>query len=232
MKWVFVDYENVNSLDALKLSDYEWVILFCGPKDKKVNIDLSSIAAGKVPKIEIVRIEKSAKDNLDFHLALYLGRYHELVDENVEFVVFSNDTGFDGIISHMKTLGRKCKKVKQFANGAKKTATKKKVAKKAAKAATKKRASKKVAKKAVVKPEEGNAKNLMEARISALKAFKKSPEKNWPTKESSLLHWLESSLAIDTKVATLLIGSMKRLKYFSVADSKVVYSLDLSKVAD
>ena len=172
------------------------------------------------------------------------------MDENVEFVVFSNDTGFDGIIGHMKTLGRKCKKVKQPAKKAKKAA--KKSVKKAAKAATKKTTTKKVAKKAVKKATskelakkvtektneggeiqiKGNAQNLMEARISALKAFKKSPEKNWPTKESSLLHWLESSLAIDTELASLLMDSMKRLKYFSVADNKIVYSMDLSKVED
>jgi len=237
MKWVFVDYENVNSLDALKLSDYEWVILFCGPKDKKVKIDLASIAVGKVPKIEIVRIEKSAKDNLDFHLAMYLGRYHELVDENVEFVVFSNDTGFDGIIGHMKTLGRKCKKVKQSAKNPQKAA--KKPVKKVAKKSVKKTAPEKVAKQVTEKTNEGgerqikaNSQELMEARISALKAFKKSPEKNWPTKESSLLKWLESSLAIDAVLATLLMDSMKRLEYFSADNGKITYSIDLSRVED
>jgi hypothetical protein len=227
MKWVFVDYENVNSLDALKLSDYEWVILFCGPKDKKVNIDLSSIAAGKVPKIEIVRIEKSAKDNLDFHLALYLGRYHELVDENVEFVVFSNDTGFDGIISHMKTLGRKCKKVKQFANGAKKTATKKKVAKKAAKAATKKRASKKVAKKvatALVKVETEELKTWMDSASSSLKETR---DEKRPSTQKSLINWLTNQLGLGTEDASSTFESMWHQSYFKLEKNKVIYSKTL-----
>lgn len=231
MKWVFVDYENVNSLDALKLSDYEWVILFCGPKDKKVNIDLASIAVGKVPKIEIVRIDKSAKDNLDFHLALYLGRYHELVDENVEFVVFSNDTGFDGIIGHMKTLGRKCKKVKQAANEAKKTATKKKVtkkaAKKAAKAATKKTASKKVAKKVSGTFVEKETEELKRWRDLASSSLKETRDEKRPSTQKSLINWLANQLGLSVKDAGTTFESMRHRSYFKLEKNKVIYSKTL-----
>lgn len=218
MKWVFVDYENVNSLDALKLSDYEWVILFCGPKDKKVEIDLANIAVGQIPKIEIVRIDKSAKDNLDFHLALYLGRYHELVEENVEFVVFSNDTGFDGIIGHMKTLGRKCKKVKRPAKSAKKTA--KKAAKKAVKKVAKKTAKKKVAKKAVEESEE-----LKELREKAVTLLKNTIDEKRPNTQKTLTNWLASHLKIED--VGLIFESMIQRSYFQLDKNKVVYSKSL-----
>ncbi|MEO1856443.1 MAG: PIN domain-containing protein [Rubritalea sp.] len=97
----------MHSLNALKFSNYEWVILFCGPQNKKVEIDLASVAS---TKLEITRIDKSAKDNLDFDLSLYLARYHELVDENVEFVVFSNGSGLDGVVDQMTTLGSEVQK--------------------------------------------------------------------------------------------------------------------------
>lgn len=171
MKWAFVDYENVNSLELLRLSDYEWVVLFCGPKDKKLKIDLSTIESGKSPRLEIIRLDKSAKNNLDFHLALYLGRYHETVEEAAEFSVVSNDTGFDGVIAYLKNLGRKCKRIKDKPAAAKKSTTVKKatpakkaaVKKAAAKKATAKKATEKPAKKSTAKevPKESVAKKAV-----------------------------------------------------------------------
>jgi hypothetical protein len=220
MKWVFVDYENVNSLDALKLSDYEWVILFCGPKDKKVKIDLASIASGKIPKFEIIRIDKSAKDNLDFHLALYLGRYHELVDENVEFAVFSNDTGFDGIIGHMKTLGRKCKKVKQPAKKAQKSAKKatKKSVKKTAKKATKKKVAKMV---------EEESEELRDLREKVATLLRSTLDEKRPNTQKTLTNWLASHLKVKVEDVGLIFESMIQRSYFRLDKNKVVYSRTL-----
>jgi hypothetical protein len=47
----------------------------------------------------------------DYPLALHLGRFHEIADAGVEFHVITNDSGFDGLINHVKKLGRKCKRV-------------------------------------------------------------------------------------------------------------------------
>ena len=50
-------------------------------------------------------------NNLDFHIAFHLGRFHETAGSDIEFNVISNDQGFNGLINHLKKIGRKCKRV-------------------------------------------------------------------------------------------------------------------------
>jgi hypothetical protein len=50
-------------------------------------------------------------NNLDFHIAFHLGRFHELADKNIEFHIVTNDSGFNGLVNHIKKLGRQCKKI-------------------------------------------------------------------------------------------------------------------------
>lgn len=230
MKWAFVDYENVNSLDLVNLNDFEWVILFCGPKDKNLKIDLSSIEVGKSPRLEIIRLDKSAKNNLDFHLALCLGRYHETVEGGVEFSIVSNDTGFDGIISYLKKLGRKCKRVKE-----------KKVAKKAVKKAVTRKSAKKVTKKAVVVANKEvalivrpklNSSELMKALIEALEAFRKHPVSGWPKTEVKLERWLEDKVKLPAEHSRELVASMVRKKCISLDGGEVTYFLKLNNTAE
>lgn len=231
MKWAFVDYENVNSLDLVNLNDFEWVILFCGPKDKNLTVDLNSIESGKSPRLEIIRLDKSAKNNLDFHLALYLGRYHETVEEGVEFSVVSNDAGFDGIISHLKKMGRKCERVKdmEVAEKVVKKVTKKTAAKKIAKKTTKKVVKKAASK--IVKPKL-NSSASENALRSALQAFEKHPANSWPKTKIKLGHWLEDKVKLSVEHARELITSMVREDHIFIGNEKIIYNLDLSKVID
>lgn len=241
MKWAFVDYENVNSLNLLRLSDYEWVVLFCGPKDKNLKIDLSAIESGKSPRLEIIRLDKSAKNNLDFHLALYLGRYHETVEEAAEFSVVSNDTGFDGVIAYLKNLGRKCKRIKDKPAAAKKAApvkkaaAKKTVAKKAtAKKAVEKSAKKAAAKKVAVSKVEPtlNTQELMEALTQALQVFKKHPATGWPKTESKMLSWMEDQLKLTSEASAELMQSMLRKNHIASTGGKITYHLDFNKIKE
>lgn len=110
MKWAFVDYENVKSLHVLNGRDYERVFVFCGPGDKRINV--GALSTGGFFGIELIRVGTTGRNNLDFHLAFHLGRFHETAKAGVSFDLISNDTGFDGLVSHLKGLGRTCAKVK------------------------------------------------------------------------------------------------------------------------
>lgn len=109
MYWGFVDYENTGSLEGINVKSYERLLIFCGPNNSKLK--LGELSTTEFTKIELIGIKTNGANNLDFHLAFYLGRYHEIAGNNVEFHVISNDGGFNGIINHIKNIGRKCKKV-------------------------------------------------------------------------------------------------------------------------
>jgi hypothetical protein len=109
MIWAFVDYENVGSLEALNISEYEKVFIFCGPRNTKIKF--GAPPSGGFCSIELIAVTTMGSNNLDFHLAFHLGRYHEIADRKIAFHIISNDSGFNGLVNHLKKIGRNCKKV-------------------------------------------------------------------------------------------------------------------------
>lgn len=121
MNWAFVDYENHGSLEEVPFSDYQRVFVFCGPKNR--NLKFGDIPSNGFCRLEVIRTSTTQRNNLDFHLAFYLGRLHESSSEDVAFHVYTDDGGFDGLISHLHMIGRKCKKLKKSKPNAPETST-------------------------------------------------------------------------------------------------------------
>jgi hypothetical protein len=96
-------------LEALKLSGYERVFVFCGPKNTRIKF--GALPAGEFCRIELIGISTTGANNLDFHMAFHLGRLHEVAEKDIHFHIVSNDAGLNGLIHHLKKIGRTCKKV-------------------------------------------------------------------------------------------------------------------------
>lgn len=109
MIWAFVDYENVGSLETINISGYERVFVFCGPKNTRIKI--GALPSSVFCRIELIGINTTGSNNLDFHLAFYIGRFHEIAEKEIEFHIVSNDSGFNGLVNHLKKIGRSCKKI-------------------------------------------------------------------------------------------------------------------------
>ncbi len=109
MSWAFVDYENVGSLEGLNISGYERVFIFCGPNNTRIKV--GALPTEEFCCIELIGVATTGANNLDFHLAFHLGRFHEVARSDVVFHIISNDTGFDGLVNHLNRLGRSCKKM-------------------------------------------------------------------------------------------------------------------------
>lgn len=109
MNWAFVDYENVGTMEGLKLDGYERVFVLCGPKNTRVK--LAPPPADGFCRIELIGVSTIGPNNLDFHLAFHLGRFHEITDKAVAFHIISSDGDFDGLVHHLKKIGRVCKRV-------------------------------------------------------------------------------------------------------------------------
>lgn len=69
MKYAFIDYENIHSLDNINLNKYEKIYLFLGAQQQ--SITLSEKFNDQIV-IHLITIKDVAKNNLDFHLAYFL----------------------------------------------------------------------------------------------------------------------------------------------------------------
>lgn len=116
MKWAFVDYENIGNLGKVDLAGYERVIVFLGAKQPK--LDFTDTKYDRPINLVVVQLKAVQANNLDFHLAYYLGKFDSQAPKDVSFDVISNDSGFSPLIGHIKTGGRVCKQVK-IANASK-----------------------------------------------------------------------------------------------------------------
>ncbi|MFV8570244.1 PIN domain-containing protein [Marinobacter sp. SBS5] len=110
MKWAFIDYENVGNLGKVNLTEYERVIVFLGAKQPK--LDFMDTKYDKPINMVVIQLKATQANNLDFHLAYYLGKFDAQADRAVAFEVISNDSGFSPLIAHIKSSGRVCKQVK------------------------------------------------------------------------------------------------------------------------
>ncbi|MES9856041.1 MAG: PIN domain-containing protein [Sedimenticola sp.] len=109
MIWGFIDYENTGTLECIDFQAYQRIYVFCGSKNSKIN--LGDAAISEFLSIEIIRLKTTGADNLDFHIAYYLGKFSEKASKDVEFHIITNDNGFNGLVNHIKKTGRNCKKV-------------------------------------------------------------------------------------------------------------------------
>lgn len=173
MKWAFIDYENVGSLERVNLVDYQRLFVFCGPKNKSIKFE--TIPADGICHIELLSIMTGGRDNLDFHLAFHLGKEHQLALLEIQFDIVSNDTGFNGLVNHVKRLGRACKRLDSLKSTKKIAIESKKPTKKAGKSV-------------------GSNKSLTEPAAKLLEKLKGLDGRVRTKKKDRLLGWLKSNI--------------------------------------
>ncbi|EQC1412779.1 PIN domain-containing protein [Providencia rettgeri] len=104
-QWAFIDLENVPHLESIAFEQYQQVFIFAGPKQANFKLPVQTNARYI---LNIIKVSQVSQNNVDFHLAWYLGQAHEQADKTCHFTVFSNDKGFAPLVSTIKQLGRSC----------------------------------------------------------------------------------------------------------------------------
>jgi NTP pyrophosphatase (non-canonical NTP hydrolase) len=100
---VLLDYENVQpSEEEIRtlVPDATDVWIFHGKHQKQVGERFTSFG----PAATAVPISKTGKNALDFHLSFYMG-YITSRNQDASIVVISNDTGYEPVLAHAKSLG-------------------------------------------------------------------------------------------------------------------------------
>ncbi len=102
--YVLIDLENVIP-ENLELLAHDWikVLLFVGKSQTKLPISLVKAVQRLGSRAEYIEMSGAGHNALDFHIAFYIGRI-AASEKNVFFHVVSNDTGFDPLIVHLKSL--------------------------------------------------------------------------------------------------------------------------------
>ncbi|MEY0057264.1 PIN domain-containing protein, partial [Providencia rettgeri] len=104
-QWAFVDLENVPHLDRIAFEQYQQVFVFVGPKQVSLKLPVQTTTRYI---LNIIKVSQVSQNNVDFHLAWYLGQAHEQADKTCQFTVFTNDKGFAPLVSTVKQRGRSC----------------------------------------------------------------------------------------------------------------------------
>lgn len=102
INYVFVDYENVHDVDlSLIGTKTVHLTLLLGFRQTKLDAALVEKLMAHSAFVQLVRLNSSGKNALDFALAYYLGRVAQ-ADPGAYFHIVSKDTGFDPLIEHLQ----------------------------------------------------------------------------------------------------------------------------------
>ncbi len=105
---LLVDYQNVRDSGLSDLPEHRRLLLFVG-KGQKPKATFIEAAMKRGVRIDLVPVMEEGNNNLDFHLAFYLGRL--LMEEPYgEFLIVSNDRDFEPLVRHMQSLGVSCER--------------------------------------------------------------------------------------------------------------------------
>ena len=100
---VFVDFENVKTIDHSRLGDRNLTFhLFFGQQNKRLDIDLVARMLENAQTVNLIRSPKMGKNALDFVLAYHLGQA-VLSEPTAHFHIISKDAGFDSLVALLES---------------------------------------------------------------------------------------------------------------------------------
>lgn len=101
--YIFVDFESVQNVDlALIESKPVKVFLFIGEQQHKASMDLMMQVHRLHDQVEMIKLDCTGKNALDFVLAHHTGR-QVTADPGGYFHILSRDKGFDALVGHLKS---------------------------------------------------------------------------------------------------------------------------------
>ena len=110
-KVLYIDYENVQSLNLNRIAQLDFKIwVFTGVSQSRIPIELVKSAQALGNKLEWVSIAGNGPNALDFHIAYYLG-IHVAESPKDEYFILSKDKGFDPLINHVAKSKIKCRRI-------------------------------------------------------------------------------------------------------------------------
>ena len=106
---MLVDLENIHRFDLGKAPPNARIKIFVGQMQSKLPTALVQQAQALGSRLQWVTIDGNGPNALDFHIACHLGE-GICKTPKAEFVILSNDKGFDPLVRHLVARGFKCRR--------------------------------------------------------------------------------------------------------------------------
>ena len=109
--YVLIDFENVQpkTLEPLRATNH-LIKVFLGNHQSKLATAFVELLLPFGERVELIRIEGSGRNALDFHIAYCLGRLSREAP-GARFYVVSKDTGFEPLIRYLGKQGIRCERI-------------------------------------------------------------------------------------------------------------------------
>ncbi|MFX4260743.1 PIN domain-containing protein [Pelotomaculum propionicicum] len=108
-----MDYENVQDVIVDVINETFKVIIIMREDQTKVPIDLVNITQPLGNAVEWIRVNGKGRNALDFFIAFYLGK-DVTANRDKTFIIYSKDTGYDPLLTHLKKSGIKARRIVSF----------------------------------------------------------------------------------------------------------------------
>lgn len=113
LRYLLVDYENVQKVDIAKTAGDVHIIIFMGANQKTIPAELVMGGQKLGSRLEWKKIQGNGKNALDFVIAYYLGKIFNKHPQ-AQCTVLSKDTGFDALIKIIKAESRDCRRAAEI----------------------------------------------------------------------------------------------------------------------
>jgi hypothetical protein len=112
---IFIDFENIQYIDNDLLKPNTKIIVMVGLNQNDMSIKFVKQNMDNVSSIKMIKVKAQGKNALDFFIAYYLGVYIKR-NKNKNFIIVSNDGGYDALIKHLSEneISIKRKEYKKF----------------------------------------------------------------------------------------------------------------------
>lgn len=111
---LLVDYENIQSFDLSLIYEEDIRIeIFVGHNQNKLPIELVQTTQQFGQRVEWIKVEGTGNNALDFHIAFYLGKFSQEIEE-VAFLILSKDKGFDPLVKYINKSKIKCRRIQSL----------------------------------------------------------------------------------------------------------------------
>jgi len=109
---IFIGFDDLKKIKFDKLEQVcDKVFVFVNREEKAIPFVLVQQLQKLGESVQWIPVTGSNEKNSCHFLSFHLGVAHEQMEEDVEFALISEDTGFDGIIMHLNELGRNAVRV-------------------------------------------------------------------------------------------------------------------------
>jgi hypothetical protein len=112
-EYLYIDYENVQDVKVDVIKKTTKVKIILGNDQTKIPVELVTKTQPFGEMVEWIQVSGKGRNALDFFIVFYLSK-DAVLDKGKSFIIYSKDTGFDPLISHLKKTGVDAKRIVSF----------------------------------------------------------------------------------------------------------------------